>query len=155
MDLHFEISHAKTSVSNWTKLKLSVLNKKENWTFSVSLFVQCFWAIPQVSLVSQPIVFEFSYCLSHREGFLWWLLSLVFSFSASSVDMIGQEGNNGRLPLLYGPRLTSLKITFHTASQQSASEMVVDQATLAAVWRLGYSIFRKKHELDIMESSVY
>jgi len=33
--------------------------------------------------------------------------------------------------------------------------MDVDRATLAAAYRLGYSIFRKEHELAVSEFAVY
>ena len=40
----------------------------------------------------------------------------------------------------------SLKIAFHIVRQRSTSEMDIDQATLAAVCRLGYCIYQKQHE---------
>ena len=35
---------------------------------------------------------------------------------------------------------------FHTAYERSTSKIYVDRATLAAAYRLGFSIFRKEHE---------
>ena len=37
-------------------------------------------------------------------------------------------------------------IAFHIVCQRSTNEMDIDQATLAATCRLGYSIFQKEHE---------
>ena len=42
----------------------------------------------------------------------------------------------------------SLKIAFHTVCERSTSEMDVDQATLAAAYRLGISIFQKEHAVS-------
>jgi len=42
--------------------------------------------------------------------------------------------------------LTLSKIAFHTACERSTSEMDIDQATLAATYRLGFSIFQNEHE---------
>ena len=39
-----------------------------------------------------------------------------------------------------------MKITFHIVCQQSSSKTDNDWATLVAVYRLGYCIFRKEHE---------
>ena len=49
----------------------------------------------------------------------------------------------------------SLKIAFHIACQLSTSEMDVDRATLAVVYRLGYSIFWKEYKLAVLEFAVY
>ena len=38
------------------------------------------------------------------------------------------------------------KIAFHTVCEQSTSEMDVDRPTLAAAYRLGFSIFQNKQE---------
>ena len=51
--------------------------------------------------------------------------------------------------------LMSLKIAFRIACQQSTSERYVDRATLAAAYRLAFSIFRNKHELAVSEFVVY
>ena len=48
----------------------------------------------------------------------------------------------------------SLKIAFHTACQQSASEMDVDQATLVAACKLDYCIFQKENNLPVSEFAV-
>ena len=51
--------------------------------------------------------------------------------------------------------LTALKIAFHIVQQQSTSSMDIHWASLVAVYRLCYSIFRKEHDQAVSEFSFH